>query len=139
MLPVMVSRIVILNGVLARAEKYQRTGRRVNQRSQWSPMREAACEKSLTGPCWQGWRHYGGCKGRGGLLAQELNRMESALGRASGRLNEGAEFRRGSGGQPQMGEDLGHHRRIFDGGEIVKGPPHCGQAALSISNTRLSN
>ena len=58
-------------------------------------------------------------------MAQELNRVESALGRASGRLKGGAELRRGpgwgSGGQPQMGEDLDNHRRIFDGGNERQG------------------
>jgi hypothetical protein len=66
-----------------------------------------------------------GCKGRGGLLAQELNRMESALGRASGRLKGGAELRRGpgwgSGGQTQVGEDLGNHHGIFNGSDDRQG------------------
>ena len=36
---------------------------------------------------------------------------------APGRLKEGAVPGRGSGGQTQMGEDLGSHRGIFDGGD----------------------
>jgi len=47
--------------------------------------------------------------------------MEAALGRASGCLKEIAGPSRGtgwgSGGQSQMGENLGHHRGIFDGGD----------------------
>ena len=64
-------------------------------------------------------------EGQGRLSAQGLNRMESALGRASGRLKECEELRRGpgwgSGGQPQMDEDLGHHGGLFDGGHERQG------------------
>jgi hypothetical protein len=44
-------------------------------------------------------------KGRGGLLAQELNRMEAALGRASGCLEEIAGLSLGAGGAP-LAEDV---------------------------------
>ncbi len=50
-------------------------------------------------------------------------------------------------GQAQMSEDLGYHRWIYDAcpepaegaAIIVKGPPHCEQTVMSISNTRLSS
>lgn len=84
--------------------------------------------RSLCPGCCLGLRHLVALEvgeSQGGLLAQELNRMESALGRASGRLKEGAELRRGPGwgssGQPQMGEDLDHHGGLLDGGNERQG------------------
>jgi len=39
-----------------------------------------------------------------------------------------------------MGENLGDHRGVVEMAAMsVKGPPQCGQDAMSISNTRLSN
>ena len=50
-------------------------------------------------------------------------------GRCSGRC---------SGGQTEMGEDLGNHGGMFDGGDrIFKVPPHWGHCSMPISNTRL--
>ena len=44
------------------------------------------------------------------------------------------------GGQAEMGEDLGDHGRIFDGGDDRQGTAATrGHCAMSISNTRLSN
>jgi hypothetical protein len=63
-----VGRIIILNGFFARAEKYQSTGRGVNQRSQWLPMREAAREEEPYWPMLARTATLWGCKGRGGLL-----------------------------------------------------------------------
>jgi hypothetical protein len=37
-----------------------------------------------------------------------------------------------------MGEDLGDHGRMFDGGDDRQGTA-CGHCAMSITNTRLSN
>ncbi|MBA3493367.1 MAG: hypothetical protein H0T87_04385 [Gammaproteobacteria bacterium] len=52
-----------------------------------------------------------------------------------------------TGGQAEMGEDLGDHGGIFDAcpepvegaAMIVKVPPHCGHCAMSIANTLLSS
>ncbi len=59
-------------------------------------------------------------------MAQELNRMEAALGRASGCLKEIAGPSRGTGwgagGQSQMGENLDEHGGIFDSRQERQGP-----------------
>ncbi len=91
-------------------------------------MREGPSRPLGQGYC-QELRHSEGFaigKGRGGLLAQGLNRMEAGRIRVgSGRLqaiaDPGLELGWSSGGPLQMGEDLGHHHGIFDGGDERKG------------------
>jgi hypothetical protein len=52
-------------------------------------------------------------------------------GRCSGRC---------SGGQAEMGKDLGNHGGMLDGGDDLQGATATqGQCSLSISNTRLSS
>ena len=46
---------------------------------------------------------------------------------------------RGPGGQAEMGEDLGDHGGIFDGGDDLQGAAAVGVCSISISNTRLSS
>ena len=43
------------------------------------------------------------------------------------------------GGPAQMGEDLGDHGGMLDGGDDLQVPPHWEQCSIWISNTRLSS
>ena len=147
--------IGILKVIFGQSEKYQRDSRMSIRPVSVLNMREAGCEKSFLPdtskqlrPCGR----FAQCSGRRGVLAHRWHGMETdsmGSGVRSGRLKERVGLCRrtgwGSLGQAQMSEDLGDHRWIYDacpepaeGAAIIdKGPPHFGQAVMSISNTRL--
>ncbi len=66
---------------------------------------------------------WGGAMGKGSLSAQALNRKTGGrLGCLHERVEADRGFWWGAGGQSQMGENLGHHRGIFDGCQERQGP-----------------
>ena len=64
-------------------------------------------------------------EGQGGGSAQGLNRMGAGIGGGSGQLESiegpGRCSGRCSGGQTEMGEDLGNHGGMLDGGDDLQG------------------
>jgi hypothetical protein len=80
-------------------------------------------------------------EGQGGGSAQGLNRMGAGSGGGSGQLESiegpGRCSGRCSGGQAEMGEDLGNHGGCSMAAMIFKVPPHWSSARWRFSDTRL--
>jgi hypothetical protein len=72
--------------------------------------------------------------GQGGGSAQGLNRMGAGFGGGSGQFESkalAAARGRCAGGQAEMGEDLGNHGGVYDGGDHLQGATAMG-AVLQI-------
>ncbi len=81
--------------------------------------------------------------GKGGVLVRELNRKRSAFACYQA-VCKNSSRRAGARGGARVGKPRWARILTITVGSSmaamsVKGPPHCGQCAMSISNTRLSN